>query len=585
MNTSFPKNVDLIEDIVVEIFNLNREEIAMIECISGGRNSKVYQMTSVNGSKDIIKQYFSQEKDKRNRLKVEFESLKILEGQGIKNIPRAIDLNRGKNIGLYQYIYGKKIAGNEIKVGDIDLSTTFLLELYKLRTLEEAKKIPWASDACFSFKSMEMIIEHRLSKLLSLDQSSPKNEKLISFLTSRFKPLYNEIVQWCKEYAQEKEFKWDVEFPLHSRTLSPSDFGFHNALKQIDGKIIFYDFEYFGWDDSTKMIIDFIQHPGMDLSDECKERFVQNMINGLKVDQTLSYRLKISYPLISLVWCLIVLNEFIPEYFQRRIFSEKINPPEPKEIEEKILSGQLSKAEQILKEIAEKYKNFPYGAIKQKSTLDERSKKLRGIMIKVFEKGKRGHLPSALSIVEILRVLYDDIMNYNPQKTKWDERDRFILSKGHGCIALYTLLAEKGFFQEKELWDFCKIDGILGGHPECKIPGVELATGSLGHGLPVGVGMALNGKIENQTYRVFVVLGDGECNEGSIWEAAMSASKHKLDNLVVIIDYNKQMTYGTTHEVQDLEPFAEKWKSFGFAVKEVDVHNVEELKNVFQIGR
>ncbi len=213
--------------------------------------------------------------------------------------------------------------------------------------------------------------------------------------------------------------------------------------------------------------------------------------------------------------------------------------------------------------------------------LDQRSRQLREQMIRVMEKGKRGHLPSAFSMTEVLRILYDEVLRYNPADPVWKERDRFILSKGHGCIALYVLLAEKGFFPQDELWRFCKSDGLLGGHPERHIPGVEWGTGSLGHGLPVGVGFALNAKYEKATHRVFVLVGDGESNEGSIWEAALSASKHKLDNLVVIVDYNKQMTYGTTFEVQDLEPLTDKWKSFGFGVREVDGHDLHGLRSVF----
>lgn len=215
------------------------------------------------------------------------------------------------------------------------------------------------------------------------------------------------------------------------------------------------------------------------------------------------------------------------------------------------------------------------------TVLDERSLYLREQVIKVAYSGNRGHIPSAFSIIEILRVLYDNILKFDPKNIHWKSRDRFILSKGHACIALYVLLAEKGFFSQDELWKFCKSDGLLGGHPEHKIPGVEISTGSLGHGLSVGVGFALNAKIDKAKYHTFVLVGDGECNEGSIWEAAMCATKHKLSNLTVIVDYNKQVTYGTTYEVQDLEPFAEKWRSFGFAVQELDGHNVEELKKAF----
>ena len=212
--------------------------------------------------------------------------------------------------------------------------------------------------------------------------------------------------------------------------------------------------------------------------------------------------------------------------------------------------------------------------------LDKRSKDLRRTVIKTMECGGRGHLGSAFSILEIIRVLYDDILKYDIKNLKWKERDRFILSKGHGCLALYVMLAEKGFFPKSELSKFCKSDSFLGGHPEHKIPGVEVSTGSLGHGPSYGIGFALNARYEKLGYRTFVVIGDGESNEGSVWEAALCAGKHKLSNLTIIVDYNKYMSYGPVSEVQDLEPLVDKWKSFNFSVREVDGHDVNALKAV-----
>lgn len=223
-------------------------------------------------------------------------------------------------------------------------------------------------------------------------------------------------------------------------------------------------------------------------------------------------------------------------------------------------------------------------------SLDSRSLDLRRTIVRIMEASGRGHLGSALSLVEIFRVLYDDVMRYDPKNPDWPQRDRLILSKGQGCLALYVLLAEKGFFPESELRQVGMSDGILGGHPELFVPGVEASTGALGHGLAIGIGMALNAKHESADHRVFVVVGDGECNEGSIWEGAMSAGKHRLDNLTVLVDYNKNQSYGSTFEVQDLEPFGDKWRAFGFGVAEVDGHDVNDLQSVlsrlpFEPGR
>jgi transketolase len=213
--------------------------------------------------------------------------------------------------------------------------------------------------------------------------------------------------------------------------------------------------------------------------------------------------------------------------------------------------------------------------------MDQRSKQLRRSIVDALEGGRRGHLGSSMSMVEILRVLYDSFLQFRPQEPLWVDRDRFILSKGHGCLTLYAILADKGFFPQEELLTFCAPTSRMGGHPELgKLPGVEASTGALGHGLSMAVGMALAAKIRKQTYRVAVVTGDGEINEGSVWEAAMSAGKHQLSALTVFVDYNKLQSYGPTREVLDLEPLTDKWRSFGFEVEEVDGHDVQALESL-----
>jgi len=213
--------------------------------------------------------------------------------------------------------------------------------------------------------------------------------------------------------------------------------------------------------------------------------------------------------------------------------------------------------------------------------LDGRSVELRRRVIEMLRAGGRGHLAPALSLIEILRVLYDDILRYDPCNPGFAGRDRFILSKGHGCMALYVMLAEKGFFPEAELWKFCHTDGILGGHPEITVPGIEASTGSLGHGLSIGIGFAVNARYEGSDCHIYVLVGDGEINEGAVWEAALCASKHGLHNLTLIIDYNKLQSYGPTAEVLELEPLVDKFQSFGFGVGEVDGHNISEMKKTF----
>jgi len=223
------------------------------------------------------------------------------------------------------------------------------------------------------------------------------------------------------------------------------------------------------------------------------------------------------------------------------------------------------------------------GAAGSSPALDDRSKHLRRLALRALAGGGRGHIGSTMSLVEILRVLYDDVLEYRAQEPHWSGRDRLVLSKGHGCVALYAILADKGFFPDQVLETFCRRDSILGGHPEAgKVPGVEASTGSLGHGLSYGIGMALAARMQGRSTRVFVIMGDGETDEGSVWEGALAAGKHRLSNLTVIIDYNKIQSAGFTSEIQTLEPIVDKWKAFNFGVAEADGHNVDELLQVFR---
>ncbi|MEC8852168.1 MAG: transketolase, partial [Pseudomonadota bacterium] len=213
--------------------------------------------------------------------------------------------------------------------------------------------------------------------------------------------------------------------------------------------------------------------------------------------------------------------------------------------------------------------------------LDARSRYLRRLTVDALIGGERGHIGSTMSLIEILRVLYDSVLSYRADEPDWPARDRCVLSKGHGCLALYAVLADKGFFETAALTDFCRHHSFLGGHPERgKVPGVEASTGALGHGLSLGVGMALAQRMRGRAARVFVIMGDVEINEGSVWEAAMSAAKHRLDNLVAIVDYNKIQSAGPTAVIQELEPLADKWRAFGFETVEVNGHDVTALEEV-----
>ena len=222
----------------------------------------------------------------------------------------------------------------------------------------------------------------------------------------------------------------------------------------------------------------------------------------------------------------------------------------------------------------------------EEKELEKMAKKIRRGIIEQVYKAQSGHPGGSLSIADIMTVLYFDELNVDINKPLWEDRDRLVLSKGHCSPALYSCLANKGFFDMSELGSFRKIESKLQGHPDMKkVPGVDMSTGSLGQGLSGAVGMALAGKLDKKNYRVYCILGDGEIEEGQVWEAAMSASKYKLDNLCVIVDNNNLQIDGTIEEVAGLNKIDEKFKSFGFQIINIDGHNIEEIKSAFEVAK
>jgi transketolase len=202
---------------------------------------------------------------------------------------------------------------------------------------------------------------------------------------------------------------------------------------------------------------------------------------------------------------------------------------------------------------------------------------IRKKLLEIIYNAKGGHTGGSLSSVDILVALYFDIMRYNNKDPYWPERDRFILSKGHSVEGYYCVLAKAGFFSEEILNTYGKFQSILAGHPTRKVPGIEANTGALGHGLSIGVGMALAAKLDNKNCRIFVLMGDGEQGEGSIMEAANSASHYNLDNLIAIIDRNYLQISGNTEEVMSLENLKNRWLSYNWHVDEIDGNNIAEI--------
>tara|TARA_Y100000031_G_C8186185_1_gene369068 strand:- start:17 stop:871 length:855 start_codon:yes stop_codon:yes gene_type:complete len=213
--------------------------------------------------------------------------------------------------------------------------------------------------------------------------------------------------------------------------------------------------------------------------------------------------------------------------------------------------------------------------------IEKITREIRGKVLDLTYQAKCAHLASALSCIDILAILYWKILKIDSKNINDPERDRFILSKGHAAMALYSILNKKGILSSKILDTFGKNGTTLAEHPDPRTPGVEVATGSLGHGFQFGIGMALAAKIMNMKYKVVALMSDGECNEGSVWEGAMFAPVHKLDNLIAIIDFNKWQATGRSTEIMSIQPLAKKWESFGWKTYEINGHDLEEIYNTF----
>ena len=214
--------------------------------------------------------------------------------------------------------------------------------------------------------------------------------------------------------------------------------------------------------------------------------------------------------------------------------------------------------------------------------LREKARRLRGEMLVMLQRAGSGHPGGALSSMDLLTVLYNNVMRHDPKNPGWADRDRYVVSKGHVCPALYVVLADCGYFEKKELKTLRKLGSILQGHPYMgKTPGLYVSSGSLGQGLSVAVGMAIAAKADHRPIRVYSLMGDGEQQEGQIWEAAMAAGQYKLDNLCGIVDYNGLQIDGAVEDVMDIAPLADKWRAFNWNVIELDGHSMEEIQAAF----
>lgn len=555
--------------------------VARVEPVaSSGRNSRIHYVES-GGRRFALKRYPASSGDPRDRLGCEAEALRLMARHGIGNVPRVIAVDAERRSALLTWIDGDPLGS--ITEGDVGAAAAFLDALHALRAAPEADGLPFASEACLSGAEIERQVRARYTRLHALGAGEPE---LAAFLDSSFSPALERALIYARAKMTAAGLDFMAELPRALQSLIPADFGFHNALRRQDGTLAFLDFEYFGWDDPVKLTADFLLHPGMALDAGQRRRFDASARLRYREDPGFDARLDALLPLFGVRWVLILLNEFLPDRWEQRVRAGmSLDWGEAKRrqlVRARALCVRVSE-EVDARGMAHTTAVDTQGQTATRAQLDERSKHLRRLVVRGLAGGERGHIGSSMSPIEILRVLYDDVMRYRSSEPGWPERDRLILSKGHGCLALYAMLADKGFIPVETLDTFCRRDSILGGHPETgKVPGVEASTGSLGHGLSLGVGVALAARMRKRPSRVFVVMGDGEINEGSVWEAAMCAGKHRLAHLTAIIDYNKIQSAGFTRDIQDLEPLLDKWRAFGFATVEVDGHDVPALQAVFR---
>jgi len=339
--------VDDLEKLKLLAASLLNASVEGIEQVSGGRNSQVYRVETSTSQRFALKSYFQHPSDSRDRLRTEFDSLSFLSSRGLTNVPRPFAYDRKENCAIYEWIEGVRIIPDQVTEGMVDTAASFAIRLAELRKESDGNAVANASEACFSGSALVSNIHGLLAKL-----SESENPNLKKALRDEILPEFDSIVAWSRARLGES---FDEELPPHARTLSPSDFGFHNALRTAGGGIVFLDFEYFGWDDPVKLISDFLLHPAMALSTDLKRRFATSMATHFSATTSIARRLEALYPLFGLKWCTILLNEFLPEHLLRRRFAA-ISEVEDQESQAK----QLTKARNMLQRIHLEYEHCPY---------------------------------------------------------------------------------------------------------------------------------------------------------------------------------------------------------------------------------
>jgi thiamine kinase-like enzyme len=343
------KNKDIKQILVELLAPRNSGKLLTLDKLAGGANSIVYKISTDHHKQYLVKKYILRKGDNRDRLSTEFFGLSFLWNNGVRNIPEPIIQNKEYRIGIYRFVEGRKLNPGEIELDDIYTASDFLRQLHALVNVENADKQPIASEACFSINAYIDCVEGRLGNLKNIPAGSDIHEMLHIYLRDEFIPFFTEAKQFVAAKADQLNINLNERLPKNEKTLSPSDFGFHNVIKSVDGPLYFIDFEYYGWDDPAKMIGDFYLQPAVPVPSIYRETFLKNICGYLEKNTKLEKRLSLVYLLLALKWCLIMLNVYIHFSYS-------------KECDEATCIRQLEKAKDKLKEIKHEFgiKSFPF---------------------------------------------------------------------------------------------------------------------------------------------------------------------------------------------------------------------------------
>lgn len=329
-------------------------DVIAVERIGGGRNSRVFRLEDVRSNRFALKVYVRDGNDARDRLGIEFSAFSFLWDSGLWQVPRPIASDSKRGYAIFDFIEGVRIADEKINQADLETVLGLIRSLKELCKRPESQRFEPASEACFSVQAIVGQLEQRRLRLAGAEGTDSALNSLNAFLADRFSPALDRLVQWSQARLRKAGIGYEQEIPWTERTLSPSDFGFHNALRRANGQIVFLDFEYFGWDDPAKLIADFLLHPAMDLTADMKQHFMTNAIRCFSENPRMADRVEAVYPLFGLKWCLIFLNEFLPADLRRRQFAHRAEL-DPEQLQMK----QLEKARRMLSRLCNEYERFP----------------------------------------------------------------------------------------------------------------------------------------------------------------------------------------------------------------------------------